>query len=168
MMYRTGLTDDQFSCNSTNSTFCTLHMPCADFTGFADGMSFQIKFEGHSDYILMPLGVFATDKLGKCQVHIAENPVKNSQIILGSMFLSQFKAYWQVVQHSVSNYNEQASFLNLAHHKATWVSYLGHEDLSSTATLSGYFNNLTDTTFNMPLKVNQTDYTISVTASLSF
>lgn len=98
MLYRAGLSQDTFACDSGLGGHCTLNAPCSSYVGFTDALAFQIKFEESENYLIVPLAAFAFDNTtdSTCTVYIQNlNTTIGTPVVLGTMFLSQYVAYFE-------------------------------------------------------------------------
>lgn len=87
--------ESSFNCTANDNRICYLESSCDQFTDFWS-YSFKIQFAGQSNYLNVPLAAFASDNAtsGYCDL-VIENLGEQSEVVLGSMFLQQYIAYWQ-------------------------------------------------------------------------
>lgn len=88
------------TCDYSVGGMCKLAQPCATYTNvWSTGWTFNFKFQGATDYVLVPIGSFAADNTatGECNIYIQflndNKHSESSNAILGSMFLQNFKTY---------------------------------------------------------------------------
>ena len=96
-MYRLSLDQSNFSCDQGNGGYCTIDGECSSWKGFQDATAFLIYFEGQPNYIIVTLSNFAVDtEDGKCNIYVQNlGTPPDSNVILGSMFMQQFVAYYE-------------------------------------------------------------------------
>lgn len=92
--------NNDLTCDYSVGGMCKLAQPCATYTNvWSTGWTFNFKFQGAQDYVLVPIGSFAEDNTatGECNIYIQflndNKHSESSNAILGSMFLQNFKTY---------------------------------------------------------------------------
>lgn len=87
-----------FQCSPGIGIICSLPAACSTYTSLWS-YGFALQFSGQTNYLTVPLGAFAVDNGGKCQLMIeyldGDQNAQSDQIILGSLFLQQYVNYWQ-------------------------------------------------------------------------
>lgn len=97
-------TDDRqasadLTCTNEPGGICTLNQACGVYNASFWNLAFKVQFAGTSNYMIVPIGAFATDNAnGGCDLMLQYYQTnKNNELtaVLGSMFLQQYVAYFK-------------------------------------------------------------------------
>jgi len=152
------------NCNDENGGKCTITGACSAQTALAD-FSFRIDFADQTNYINVPLGAFAVDNNGDCDLYLqylnANQHSQSDKVILGAMFLQTVKAYWQ--------YDIAANTTTLSMMKSATNTLTGFYLGSTTYTeIADPFTDLHDTTQVMYVTTDDFYYRTTVGANLGW
>lgn len=170
MIYRTGVDLQMLSYDSGKGGMLQLNAPCSSWSALNDELTFQIFFEGEDNWILVPLGAFAVEFDGVCNIYVQNTEGDmDSDIILGTLFMAQFTVYFE------NDYNKMEQRMALEIDAGDFQNLFGYTFLGNYYNLidnpaqPGYFQaNLSDSTFEIPLVVNSDYLTIAARASINY
>jgi len=77
----------EFDDNTT--PYCTIPNPCNQYTVFSN-YSFQLNFTGATNYVRVPLGVFAQTSGTSCNLYVQDIGTSKNNVIIGAMFFQEF------------------------------------------------------------------------------
>ena len=89
------------TCYTSNGGYCVIWRSCDSLNVWDKNYGFKIKFQGSTNWVIMPLSalLWDTTNLNECTIMI--EPLDSSlsgmtdQVVLGAMFMQQYVNYWQ-------------------------------------------------------------------------
>lgn len=119
-------------CTDEDGGKCVITGSCSAQTALQD-FSFRFDFNDQTKYINVPLGAFAVENNGNCDLYLQylnqnQHP-QSDKVVLGAMFLQTVQAYWQ---YDLANNSTQLSMTKSASNTLTGF-YLGESSYTEVA-----------------------------------